>query len=92
MPKPRLIKNIGREAVYEFIIESKDFDGMERALYSLPKELRRTLLGSGYCFGSSVRDHHYRCRGFTRAQHIVNHYKRVIGKRKRNGVKVAELY
>lgn len=86
------IKNRGDNAVYDFTIVSRDYDGMERAFESLPHNLRRTQLGTGYFLMTSERDHHFVCRGIDRARHIVNHYRRLIRKRKRGGFRVEDNY
>ena len=89
---PNTIKNRGQNAVYDFTIVSRDYDGMERAYESLPHNLRRTQVGTGYCLMDGDRDHHFFCRGIDRARHIVNHYRRLIRKRKRGGFKVWDNY
>ena len=86
------IKNRGDNAVYDFTIVSRDYDGMERAFESLPNNLRRTQLGTGYFLMTRERDHHFVCRGIDRARHIVNHYRRLIRKRKRGGFRVEDNY
>lgn len=89
---PNTIKNRGQNAVYDFTIVSRDYDGMETAFESLPHNLRRTQIGTGYCLMDGDRDHHFFCRGIDRARHIVNHYRRLIRKRKRGGFKVWDNY
>ena len=85
---PSSVKNIGQNAIYDFVMESTDFNGMETAYESLPYAYRRSQAGSGYCLLSGGRDHHFIVRGIDRARHIVNHYRRLLRKRKRGGFKV----
>lgn len=92
MKSKNAIKNRGDNAVYDFTIVSRDYDGMERAYESLPHNLRRTQCGTGFCLLGGERDHHFACRGIDRARHIVNHYRRLLRKRKRGGFKVWDNY
>ena len=85
---PTNIKNIGKNAIYDLWMESSDYNGMETAYESLPHSYRRSSVGSGYCFMTGGRDHHFVVRGIDRARHIVNHYRRLLRKRKRGGFKV----
>lgn len=78
----------GQNAIYDFTIESRDYDGMETAYESLPHSYRRSQIGSGYCLMNGRRDHHFVVRGIDRARHITNHYGRLLRKRKRGGFKV----
>lgn len=70
---------------YDFVITSKDYMGMEKAYDSLPGNLKRKMTGSGFCFISSERDHHFvigsrASNKAEQAKSIVKHYMKVIGK------------
>ena len=88
MKNQSTIKNCGANAIYNFTIVSVDYDGMETAYESLPHNFRRNQLGSGYFLMTGERDHRFVCRGIKRARYILNHYRRLIRKRKRGGFKV----
>jgi hypothetical protein len=77
--------NFGQNTIYEFVIRSKDGNGMEIAYETLPKNYRRSQVGTGYFFASKQQDHHFVVRGFDRAKYILNHYQHIIRRRKKGG-------
>lgn len=83
----RNIVNNGN-GIYNIIIESTDYDGMEMAFDGLTGSHRRSRIGSGYDILDGIRDHHFIVRGFDRAKYIVENYRRLIRRRKRGGFKV----
>jgi len=92
MSNRNTVINRGKHAIYDFVVESRDYAGMETAFESLPHSYRRSQIGSGYSFFDGNRDHHYTVRGIDRARHILNHYRRLLRKRKRGGFKVYDYY
>lgn len=91
MKNRNTIKNRKPNSIYDFTIVSCDYTGMETAYESLPRNLRRSQMGTGYAF-SGERDHHFVCRGIDRARKIINHYRKLIHKRKCGGFKVEDNY
>jgi hypothetical protein len=92
MSNRNAIIDCGKNALYEFTIESRDYNGMETAFESLPHSYRRSQSGTGLCLMDGVRDHHYIVRGIDRARHIVNHYGRLLRKRKKGGFRVFVMH
>jgi len=92
MSNRNAIIDCGKNALYEFTIESRDYNGMETAFESLPHSYRRSQAGTGLCLMDGVRDHHYIVRGIDRARHIVNHYGRLLRKRKKGGFRVFVMH
>jgi hypothetical protein len=88
MSNRNTVSNRGQNAIYDFVVVSRDYAGMETAFESLPHSYRRSQIGSGYSFFDGSRDHHFVVRGIDRARHILNHYRRLLRKRKRGGFKV----
>lgn len=86
--KKTKIANRGKNAIHDFVITSSDFDGMEMAYDSIESSFKRSCVGTGYCFGDGARDHHFRVKGYARADHILNHYRSLISKRRRGGISV----
>lgn len=78
-------KQENENKVFDLFIESTDVVGMDTAYRSLPHELRRSMVGSGFDFSSGKRDYHFRIRGHRRANHVIICFKRLIRKRKRGG-------
>jgi hypothetical protein len=92
MSNRNAIIDCGKNAIYDFTIESRDYAGMETAFESLPHSYRRSQIGSGYCMLDGKRDHHFVVRGIDRARHIVNHYGRLLRKRKKGGFRVFVMH
>jgi len=88
MSNRNTVKSRGQNALYDFTITSRDYNGMETAFESLPHSYRRSQSGTGLCLMDGVRDHHYTVRGIDRVRHILNHYGRLLRKRKRGGFRV----
>lgn len=84
------IANHGKNAIHDFVINSSDFYGMEMAYDLIESSFKRSCVGTGYCFGDGTRDHHFRVKGYARADHILNHYRSLISKRKRGSISVFE--
>ena len=92
MSNRNAIIDCGKNALYEFTIESRDYNGMETAFESLPHSYRRSQSGTGLCLIEGKRDHHYIVRGIDRARHIANHYGRLLRKRKKGGFRVFVMH
>jgi len=74
--------------MYDFIIESKDAEGMQISYNTLTRAQKGSLTGGGCWLETMTADHQYSTKSVVMAKQIKAHYQKVILFRKKDGIEI----